>query len=80
MIKILKYGEVSMDEIFARVAPAVNVEGRLGAYLRVGDLFAIAFAAAVPLLKWYIPFRRHQKMRQKAATCAVQSAAQITQP
>ena len=27
MIKILKYGEVSMDEIFARVAPAVNVEG-----------------------------------------------------
>lgn len=61
-------------------APAVNVEGRLGAYLRVGDLFAIAFAAAVPLLKWYIPFRRHQKMRQKAAACTVQSAAQITQP
>ena len=27
MIKILKYGEVSMEEVFARVSPAVNVEG-----------------------------------------------------
>ena len=27
MIKIMKYGEVSSDEIFARVEPAVNVEG-----------------------------------------------------
>ncbi len=27
MIKIMKYGEVSPDEIFARVEPAVNVEG-----------------------------------------------------
>ena len=27
MIKILKYGEVSMEEVFARVTPAVNVEG-----------------------------------------------------
>ena len=27
MIKILKYGEVSVDEIFARVTPTVNVEG-----------------------------------------------------
>ena len=27
MINILKYGEVSMDEIFARVTPTVNVEG-----------------------------------------------------
>ena len=27
MIKILKYGEVSMDEVFARVSPSVNVEG-----------------------------------------------------
>ena len=26
MIKILKYGEVSMDEVFARVTPSVNVE------------------------------------------------------
>jgi histidinol dehydrogenase len=26
MIKILKYGEVSRDEIFARTEPAVNVE------------------------------------------------------
>ena len=26
MIKILKYGEVSRDEIFARTAPTVNVE------------------------------------------------------
>ena len=27
MIKILKYGEVSMNEVFARVTPSVNVEG-----------------------------------------------------
>ena len=27
MIKILKYSEVSMDEVFARVSPSVNVEG-----------------------------------------------------
>ena len=27
MIKILKYGEVSLDEIFARVIPTANVEG-----------------------------------------------------
>lgn len=58
-------------------APAVNVEGQVGAFLRIGDLFAIAFAAAVPLLKWYIPFNRRQKARQKAA---VQTAASTTQP
>lgn len=58
-------------------APAVNVEGKLGAYLRVGDLIAIAFAAAIPLLKWYIPFSRRQKARQKVAA---QTAAPTTQP
>ncbi len=58
-------------------APAVNVEGQVGACLRIGDLFAIAFAAAVPLLKWYIPFSRRQKARQKAT---VQSAAPTKQP
>lgn len=58
-------------------APAVNVEGRVGAYLRIGDLIAIAFAAAIPLLKWYIPFSRRQKARQKVAA---QTAAPTTQP
>ena len=58
-------------------APAVNVEGQMGAYLRVGDLIAIAFAAAVPLLKWYIPFRRRQKAREKLAA---QNTAPTTQP
>ena len=57
-------------------APAVNVEGELGAYLRVGDLITVAFAAAVPLLKWYIPFSRRQKARQKAAAQAVAPTAQ----
>ena len=47
-------------------APSTNVEGKLGLYLRVGDLLAIAFAAAKPLLKFYFPFRR-QKARQAAA-------------
>ena len=48
-------------------APATNVEGKLRLYLRVGDLLAIAFAAAKPLLKFYFPFRRRQKARQAAA-------------
>ena len=48
-------------------APSTNVEGQLGLYLRVGDLLAIAFAAAKPLLKFYFPFRRRQKARQAAA-------------
>ena len=48
-------------------APATNVEGKLGLYLRVGDLLAIAFAAARPLLKFYFPFHRRQKARQAAA-------------
>lgn len=48
-------------------APSTNVEGKLGLYLRVGDLLAIAFAAAKPLLKFYFPFRRRQKSRQAAA-------------
>ena len=48
-------------------APSTNVEGKLGLYLRVGDLLAIAFAAARPLLKFYFPFRRRQKARQAAA-------------
>lgn len=48
-------------------APSTNVEGKLGLYLRVGDLLAIAFAAARPLLKFYFPFQRRQKARQAAA-------------
>ena len=48
-------------------APSTNAEGKLGLYLRVGDLLAIAFAAAKPLLKFYFPFRRRQKARQAAA-------------
>ena len=48
-------------------APSTNVEGKLGLYLRVGDLIAIAFAAAKPLLKFYFPFRRRQKARQAVA-------------
>lgn len=48
-------------------APATNVEGQLGLYLCVGDLIAIAFVAAVPMLKFYFPFRRRQKARQAAA-------------
>lgn len=51
-------------------APATNVEGRLGLYLRVGDLIAIAFAAVKPMLKFYFPFRRRQKARQTAAAAA----------
>ena len=58
-------------------APAVNVEGQVGACLRVGDLIAVAFAAAIPLLKWYIPFNRRRKARQKPA---VRAAEPTTQP
>ena len=57
-------------------APSTNVEGKLGLYLRVGDLLAIAFAAAKPLMKFYFPFRRRQKARQAAA--AVQAGKTMT--
>lgn len=48
-------------------APATNVEGSAGIYLRVVTLFAVAFAAAKPLLTFYFPFRRRQKARSAAA-------------
>ena len=34
MIKILKYGEVSRDEIFARTAPTVNVEATVAEIIK----------------------------------------------
>ena len=61
-------------------APAINVEGKVGAYLRVGDLFAIAFAAAIPLVKWYASFRRSQKARQKMTPPPAVETTATTQP
>lgn len=47
MIKILKYGEVSNDEIFARVVPGVNVEGTVAEIIenvrRDGDRAVLAY-------------------------------------
>lgn len=56
-------------------APGTEVEGQLGAYLRIGDLVAIAIAAAIPLLSFYFPFRRRQKARRAAAAANVPPTA-----
>lgn len=37
---------------------ALQAEGRLGISFRVGDLIIIAFTLAVPVLKWYLNWRK----------------------
>ena len=39
-------------------APKTSAEGAAGLSVRIGDMFAIAFALAVPLLKWYLRFKK----------------------
>ena len=39
-------------------ADKTRVEGTLGLSFRVGDLFAVVFALAIPLLKWFLRFKR----------------------
>ena len=47
-------------------AEETKVSGTVGASYRIGDLLAIGFAAAGPVLKFGIPFLRKQKAIKKA--------------
>ena len=47
-------------------AAETKVSGTVGASYRIGDLLAIGFAAAGPVLKFGIPFLRKQKAIKKA--------------
>lgn len=39
-------------------APATKAEGTVGLSFRIGDLFAIGLALLVPLVKWFLRFKR----------------------
>lgn len=58
-------------------ADKTTVSGTVGIRYRVGDLLAITFAAAVPLLRFAIPFLKRQRAMQKAAA---KQAAQESAP
>ena len=55
-------------------AAKTKVSGTVGASYRIGDLLAIGFAAAGPLLRFAIPFLKKQRALKKAA--AKQAAAE----
>ena len=55
-------------------ATQTKVSGTVGASYRIGDLLAIGFAAAGPLLRFGIPFLKKQRAIKKAA--AKQAAAE----
>lgn len=48
-------------------AAETKVSGTVGVSYRVGDLLAIGFAAAGPLLRFLIPFLKRQKVMKKEA-------------
>lgn len=59
-------------------ATQTRVSGVVGASYRIGDLLAIGFAAAGPLLRFAIPFLKKQRAIKKAA--AKQAAAEKGKP
>ena len=59
-------------------ATKTKVSGTVGASYRIGDLLAIGFAAAGPLLRFAIPFLKKQRAIKKAA--AKQAAAEKGKP
>ena len=59
-------------------ATKTKVSGTVGASYRIGDLLAIGFAAAWPLLRFGIPFLKKQRAIKKAA--AKQAAAEKGKP
>ncbi len=59
-------------------AAKTKVSGTVGASYRIGDLLAIGFAAAGPLLRFAIPFLKKQRAIKKAA--AKQAAAEKGKP
>ena len=59
-------------------ATKTKASGTVGASYRIGDLLAIGFAAAGPLLRFAIPFLKKQRAIKKAA--AKQAAAEKGKP
>ena len=45
-----------------------QAEGQVGISLLIADLFAIGWCFAIPLLKWFLAFRKAKKAREKAAS------------
>jgi len=50
----------------------VTAKGALGVSLRVCDLFAIAFTLAIPLLKWFLRFKKAHRNDKTAAEQHIQ--------
>lgn len=48
----------------------LHAEGRVGVTFRVGDLIVIGLTLAVPVLKWYLGWRKEVKRREEAAKTA----------
>lgn len=66
--------QVHMEMDFNAVE--TKVSGMVGISYRIGDLLAIGFAAAGPLLRFLIPFLKRQKaMKKEAAKKAAEQAA-----
>ena len=54
----------------------IEARGALGVSLRVCDLFAIAFTLAIPMLKWYLRFKRaHRHDKEQHITTPEQQSA-----
>ena len=45
----------------------LRAEGRVGVSFRVGDLIVIALTLAIPVLKWYLAWRKEAKRRTETA-------------
>ena len=66
--------QVHMEMDFNAVE--TKVSGTVGISYRIGDLLAIGFAAAGPLLRFLLPFLKRQKaMKKEAAKKAAEQAA-----
>lgn len=48
----------------------LHAEGRVGVTFRVGDLIVIGLTLAVPVLKWYLGWRKEVKRREEVAKTA----------
>jgi hypothetical protein len=54
----------------------IRAEGRLGIWFQVRDLIAIGFAFGIPVLKWYLAWKKEKTAREKAAKQAESTGAE----
>ena len=45
-------------------AVSTKAEGEVGISFQIRDFFAIAFAAAKPVLKWFLAFKKAKRLRE----------------